>query len=94
MVGAQGEQLAAVVQLDDFETDKSKCGRVICMTTVEAESGQAVSKLWNTDWRTDTPDIHGQTVIPCGPKVQEGWIWDGKDTFMDSNTGETESVVR
>ena len=91
---APGEQLAAVVLLDDFEKDKSKCGQVVALTSVEGERGQAVPRLWNTDWRRDTKDIYGETVIPCGPKVKIGWIWDGKDTFMDSNTGETESVVR
>tara|TARA_A100001388_G_C28354187_1_gene304784 strand:- start:114 stop:395 length:282 start_codon:yes stop_codon:yes gene_type:complete len=91
---APGEQLAAVVLLDDLIKEKSKCGRVVGLTTVEAESQQAVSRLWSTDYNRDTLDKHGESVIPCGPKVQIGWIWDGKNTFMDSNTGETESVVR
>ena len=90
---APGETRAAIIQLDDFNTTNSSGGEIVAFTSVEGERGQATPRFGNKDWNKDTPDFHGQTVVPCDDTPQVGWIWDGANTFRNTHTGEEASVV-
>lgn len=90
---APGETRAAIIQLDDFDASLSRGGEIVAFTSIEGERGQAVPRIGNKNWDKDLNDYHGQTVVPCDDTPQVGWIWDGANTFRDTNTGDTASVA-
>ena len=90
---ASGETRAAIIQLDDFINDKSKGGVIVGFTSIEGERGQQFPRIGNKDWNKTNTNHHGQTVVPCDDTPQEGWIWEGSNTFRNTNTGDEASVA-
>ena len=94
-MAAEGEQRAAYIHLDHHSDGVMRGGIVHSFTTIEAAQAQAVNgcdELNNTDTNIANGPPAGRKVVACGNDVQEGWIWDGRNTFRDTNTGQESTV--